>query len=236
MSYSIGEFSKKLGISGSTIKNYEKKFSIDIDRNDKGHRVYSEKNLNLFKLIIRMKEMGASLDIIEKILVQKGLVSKVEGIDLGEKDIKNTQKIDGNDSETHKIKIREKSKSLAVINYDDEMKKESKEKKYSIKEVSQLTSSLKELQDGYIRSLKEQLERKDRQILYYEDQIQKGQDIMSKIQNLLDYEIENNKYLKEHINELDQKLIEEKNDQLSSISNKKGFWSKFKDRFCNKKI
>lgn len=230
MSYTIGEFSKKLGVSGSTIKNYEKKFNIEIVRNSKGHRVYTENQLGLFQLILRMKNMGATLDVIHKILIQKNLVDEVS-FEINEKyDNNNYEK------EIGEIEQVDGMKEIAVIDYNSSEPLKREEKRYSIEEVTQLTANLKEIQDNYIMSLKEQVEQKDRQIDYYENQIQRGQELLSKVQQLLDYEVDNNRHLQSKLNTLEQNLIAEKNDQIEQVEdqNKLGIWSKFKKILFNR--
>jgi DNA-binding transcriptional MerR regulator len=227
MSYTIGEFSKKLGVSGSTIKNYEKKFNIEIVRNSKGHRMYTENQLGLFQLILRMKNMGATLDVIHKILIQKELVGEVS-LEINENY--------SDEKEISEIEQVEVIKDIAVIDYNSSEIQKIEEKRYSIEEVTQLTANLKEIQDNYIMSLKEQVEQKDRQIAYYENQIQRGQELLSKVQELLDYEVDNNRHLQSKLNTLEQNLIAEKSDQIEKAENqnKLGIWSKFKKVLFNR--
>lgn len=67
----IGEVSKILGINNSAIRFYERHGllnSSNINRADNGYRVYSQKDLEQLRLIIRFKEFGLELKEIKHLL------------------------------------------------------------------------------------------------------------------------------------------------------------------------
>lgn len=66
--YSISEISKQFGLSDATIRKYEKDFDINVPRNELGHRYYTEKEITVFDQIVKLKDQGANLHVINKIL------------------------------------------------------------------------------------------------------------------------------------------------------------------------
>ena len=57
----IGEFSKKTGISVYTLRYYEDKKLIVVPRDEKGRRVYTQKEIEWVQFIKRLKETGMKL-------------------------------------------------------------------------------------------------------------------------------------------------------------------------------
>ncbi|NBI07625.1 helix-turn-helix domain-containing protein [Senegalia massiliensis] len=67
--YSITEVAAKLdGLHVQTIRKWEKDFELIIPRNDLGHRQYTEKEIEVLRNIKNMKDEGAGIEIIKKIL------------------------------------------------------------------------------------------------------------------------------------------------------------------------
>lgn len=62
----IGEFSKKTGISVYTLRYYEDKKLIIVARDEKGRRVYTEKEIEWVQFIKRLKDTGMKLQEIQK--------------------------------------------------------------------------------------------------------------------------------------------------------------------------
>ena len=70
----IGELSKILGISNSAIRFYERNGLINansINRADNGYRIYSQRDLEEIRLIIRFKEFGLELKDIKHLLSEE---------------------------------------------------------------------------------------------------------------------------------------------------------------------
>ena len=66
--YSISDASRKLGIEAHVLRYWEEELSLNIPRNELGHRCYREKDLNIFKQIRDLKEDGMSLQEIKRAL------------------------------------------------------------------------------------------------------------------------------------------------------------------------
>lgn len=70
----IGEVSKLLGINNSAIRFYERHGLINagaIHRAGNGYRIYSQKDLDEIRLIIRLKEFGLELKEIKHLLSEE---------------------------------------------------------------------------------------------------------------------------------------------------------------------
>ena len=70
----IGEVAKILGINNSAIRFYERHGLLNsgsINRTDNGYRVYSQKDLEELRLIIRFKEFGLELKEIKHLLCEE---------------------------------------------------------------------------------------------------------------------------------------------------------------------
>jgi Predicted transcriptional regulators len=65
LSYYIGEFSEKIGLSIDTLRYYEKLGLIYPERDEANKRVYSEKDIEWLKFIIRLKEINMPIKQIQ---------------------------------------------------------------------------------------------------------------------------------------------------------------------------
>lgn len=65
MNYYIGEFSKKFDISIDTLRYYEKIGLIYPERDNVNKRIYSEKDIEWLKFIIRLKETNMPIKQIK---------------------------------------------------------------------------------------------------------------------------------------------------------------------------
>lgn len=61
MQYSIGQFSKLCGLSIDTLRFYEKQGLIFSTRNQNNRRVYTEKDIDWVKFILRLKKTNMSI-------------------------------------------------------------------------------------------------------------------------------------------------------------------------------
>ncbi|WP_129600921.1 MerR family transcriptional regulator [Anaerophilus nitritogenes] len=75
--YSSNDLAEKLGISVSTVRKYEQDYNLEIMRNESNNRVYTEKDVEIFKKIIELKNEGANIHLIRKILANEGIVETV---------------------------------------------------------------------------------------------------------------------------------------------------------------
>lgn len=62
----IGEMSKKTNLPESTLRYYEKKKLLIVERDSNGRRVYSESDIEWIKFIRRLKETGMILKDIQR--------------------------------------------------------------------------------------------------------------------------------------------------------------------------
>ncbi len=67
-SQSITEVAKYLKVHEQTLRKWEKDYELKIPRNEQGHRIYTDKEIKVFESIIKLKEQGANLHLINKIL------------------------------------------------------------------------------------------------------------------------------------------------------------------------
>lgn len=150
----IRELGEKLGISPSTIKKYEIEFGISVQRNELGHRIYGENEIYIYELIMRMKNMGANIHTIKKILIKEQI-------------------------------IKNDSKSLEIIDYNKELESKNDIRKYTAEEISQLTKTLKEIQQDYITSLKHELKTKDELIESLQRQLEIQTEIIKDFKDIM---------------------------------------------------
>ncbi len=68
--YTIKDLSKITEIKITTIRKYEVDFDLKIPRNEMGHRVYSESEVQIYRKIKAMKERGAGTELIREIIVK----------------------------------------------------------------------------------------------------------------------------------------------------------------------
>lgn len=68
--YSITELARELGVSESVLRKYEKDYRLHIPRNDLKHRYYTDKEVEVFKQILKLKEQGLNKTTIIKILTR----------------------------------------------------------------------------------------------------------------------------------------------------------------------
>ncbi|MGO1581570.1 MerR family transcriptional regulator [Senegalia sp. (in: firmicutes)] len=71
----ISELANKLGLNKQTLRKWEKDFDLKIPRNEMGHRYYTEKEFEVFNNIQNMKNEGANIKVIQKILDRSETVS-----------------------------------------------------------------------------------------------------------------------------------------------------------------
>lgn len=66
--YYIGDISQSLGLSQRTVRYYEEMGIIKPNRTDGGFRTYSERDLELLRMVIQFKDLGMSLEEIGSLL------------------------------------------------------------------------------------------------------------------------------------------------------------------------
>ncbi|NBH35092.1 MerR family transcriptional regulator [Clostridiaceae bacterium] len=77
--YSISEAGKLVGVESHVLRYWEDELQIDIPRNGKSHRYYTELHIRLFQKIKELKEKGYQLKAIEQVL--KKMIDGDEDVD-----------------------------------------------------------------------------------------------------------------------------------------------------------
>ena len=68
--YVISQVVEKTNIKPHTIRYWEEELELTIDRNNMGHRYYSDENIQLFLKIKELKELGYQLKAIKMLLAE----------------------------------------------------------------------------------------------------------------------------------------------------------------------
>ena len=66
--YMISETAKQVDVEAHVLRYWEEELSLPIDRNEMGHRYYTEDDISLFKNIKELKEQGFQLKAIKMLL------------------------------------------------------------------------------------------------------------------------------------------------------------------------
>ncbi len=66
--YIISDASKQVEVEAHVLRYWEDELSLEIPRNEMGHRYYTDKNINLLKNVKYLKEQGFQLKAIKMIL------------------------------------------------------------------------------------------------------------------------------------------------------------------------
>lgn len=80
--YSISEAGKLVGVESHVLRYWEDELNLEIPRNGKSHRFYTELHIRLFQTIKELKEKGYQLKAIEQVL--KKMLEGDEGLEPGE--------------------------------------------------------------------------------------------------------------------------------------------------------
>lgn len=73
--YIISDAAKELHVEPHVLRYWEEEMHLQIPRNKMGHRQYGEKELHLFRQIMKWKDEGLSLKEIEKKCIQTGMTA-----------------------------------------------------------------------------------------------------------------------------------------------------------------
>jgi DNA-binding transcriptional MerR regulator len=69
LTYSIGEFSKIVGVSEHTLRFYEKEGLIKVNRDDNNVRIYSDKDKLWVETLLHLKKSGMSLKDMKQFIM-----------------------------------------------------------------------------------------------------------------------------------------------------------------------
>jgi DNA-binding transcriptional MerR regulator len=74
--YKTSEVATIINIEKHNVIQWAKEFKLDIARNSKGHRLFTEHDIEIYKIIAVGKRNGMITEDIKKVLTQKGLLVK----------------------------------------------------------------------------------------------------------------------------------------------------------------
>ena len=66
--YMISEAAERTGIEAHVLRYWEEELNLDIQRNEMGHRYYTERQLEMFKQIKELKDSGFQLKAVKTVL------------------------------------------------------------------------------------------------------------------------------------------------------------------------
>lgn len=67
--YLISEAAIKVGIESHVLRYWEEELGLEIERNELGHRFYTEEQIELFKRVKELKDSGLQLRAVKNVLI-----------------------------------------------------------------------------------------------------------------------------------------------------------------------
>lgn len=117
--YTIGDLAKKLNITTRTIRYYDQKGMVKPSRvSESGYRLYSDEQIKQLRLIIFLKELGFSLQNIQKILAYKNSDKLIDLLleDQLKRNKAETQKLEEQNKKIIQLqKVLSKSNNIAEV-------------------------------------------------------------------------------------------------------------------------
>ncbi|MFC2694619.1 MAG: MerR family transcriptional regulator [Lactobacillus sp.] len=117
--YTIGDLAKKLNITTRTIRYYDQKGMVKPSRvSESGYRLYSDEQIKQLRLIIFLKELGFSLQDIQKILAYKNSDKLIDLLleDQLKRNKAETQKLEERNKKIIQLqKVLSKSNNIAEV-------------------------------------------------------------------------------------------------------------------------
>lgn len=123
--YSISEAGKLVGVESHVLRYWEDELQLEIPRNEKGHRYYTELHIRLFQKIKELKEKGYQLKAIEQVLKKM-----IDGEDEGNPDglleqnavnILKEGSVEGEMEGEAKIRMLQKKENTAILGNQEKM-------------------------------------------------------------------------------------------------------------------
>ena len=123
--YSISEAGKLVGVESHVLRYWEDELQLEIPRNGKSHRYYTELHIRLFQKIKELKEKGYQLKAIEQVL-KKMIDGEDEGNpdELLEQNAVNILKegnVEGEMEGEAKIRMLQKKENTAILGNQEKM-------------------------------------------------------------------------------------------------------------------
>lgn len=140
--FTVKDVSEILDIESYVLRYYEKELNLNINRNNQGHRIYGEADIEQFRRIKELREQGLQLKAIEGLLPQLDEVSVESLVQMG--------------ATSHKI-VRERNtkESIDIADIDD-----IKVKQFSIMMKEMLKQALNEYNGDTKEQIKQELTEK----------------------------------------------------------------------------
>lgn len=214
----IKEVSKLLDMTESSLRFYEERFKLNIEKNSRGHRKYSEKDLEILKSIKGLKATSdLDLDAIAKKLNLSSSYSKFNSSELKVNEIEKVIK----DSQQYVVEIM-KNELSSVVELSEKYSKAT----YEIGKLQEKCSSYEEklrlISDNNIKdinSLKNELKEKDAELQKLkQEQLKRESETQQK-----ESELQQLKILQEN-KELEEKTRKEEKEkiliELKTLENK----------------
>ncbi len=163
--YSINEISDMLDINSSTLRNYEKEFNLIIPRDNRNRRYYTDKEIEILKIIKEARKENHSIDTIRKSLEKHDFIESQQenGINLMPMDKLTPEQL----NQVQEQMFNKFSEQLAelVITREAEMQQKYEEK--LSKELSDLKDSLKDQLQLELKNHQEQLKGENEKLINY---------------------------------------------------------------------
>lgn len=123
--YSISEAGKLVGVESHVLRYWEDELQLEIPRNGKSHRYYTELHIRLFQKIKELKEKGYQLKAIEQVLGKmingETDVDPDEQLELNAVNILKEGSVEGEMEGDAKIRMLQKKESTAVAVNQEKM-------------------------------------------------------------------------------------------------------------------
>ncbi len=74
--YTINEVSEKLDLNNSTLRNWEQEFDLKVPRNNRNHRYYTEKEIEVLEIIKDGRDKNHSIETIKKAFLKHGVIEE----------------------------------------------------------------------------------------------------------------------------------------------------------------
>ena len=123
--YSISEAGKLVGVESHVLRYWEEELQLEIPRNGKSHRYYTELHIRLFQKIKELKEKGYQLKAIEQVLKKM-----IDGEDEGNPDglleqtavnILKEGNVEGEMEGEAKIRMLQKKENTTILGNQEKM-------------------------------------------------------------------------------------------------------------------
>ena len=115
--YMIKEAAKLLSVEPHVLRYWEEELELNIERNEMGHRYYSEKDIRLLKEVKRLKENGISLKAIRNALKKNTEINTSDNNteDMAEKEAAGASEVISSDLETQNRVVDFKMAQLQAV-------------------------------------------------------------------------------------------------------------------------